>query len=221
MGPEWPTVNWNVLIGVDNDIHSDNTAAENYPSRSATPNDGIASPYVSQLTLSNRPAHSFHTAHSREIIRPNPYSAAEAPAAAATRVSAFAANASLSGSEEPNEEGGQYFSCPVADCRKRYKFKGDLKFHAFHKHPEISNLPEIISRPKSSKTDKPYPCPMRACNCGYFWKRDLRRHVQSKHPEVRYSAELYDTEGSLSNSVLKFDDKNMCTFNVSVAAPRR
>jgi len=75
------------------------------------------------------------------------------------------------------------WACPVSNCGKSYRFKGDLKYHVKRKHPERMDLPSTISKPRSAKEGKSYPCPVATCACGFKWARDLRRHIKTKHPE--------------------------------------
>jgi len=86
------------------------------------------------------------------------------------------------------------WSCPVPGCGKSYRFKGDLKYHAKRKHPDLLDLPSTISKPRSAKEGKSFPCPVPTCSCGFKWARDLRRHVKTKHPESR------DDEASTSST---------------------
>jgi hypothetical protein len=82
-----------------------------------------------------------------------------------------------SGSEEEDRP----WKCPVEGCGKTYRFKGDLKYHAQHKHMELPDLPAQISRPRSDKVGKEYPCPWQSCASGFKWERDLKRHIKVKH----------------------------------------
>jgi hypothetical protein len=74
--------------------------------------------------------------------------------------------------------------CPVVNCGKRYRRKGDLKYHITNKHPQHAQLAEVISRAKSEKDGKDFPCPIPDCKCGFKWHRDLKRHMKGKHAEV-------------------------------------
>lgn len=80
-------------------------------------------------------------------------------------------------------EDSRDWACPVSNCGKSYRFKGDLKYHVKRKHPERLDLPSTISKPRSAKEGKSYPCPVATCACGFKWARDLRRHIKTKHPE--------------------------------------
>lgn len=80
-------------------------------------------------------------------------------------------------------EDSRDWACPVPNCGKSYRFKGDLKYHVKRKHPERTDLPSTISKPRSAKDGKTYPCPVATCACGFKWARDLRRHIKTKHPE--------------------------------------
>jgi len=80
-----------------------------------------------------------------------------------------------------SEEEDRPWKCPVDGCGKTYRFKGDLKYHAQHKHMELPELPSQISRPRSDKIGKEYPCPWQSCASGFKWERDLKRHIKVKH----------------------------------------
>jgi hypothetical protein len=80
--------------------------------------------------------------------------------------------------------------CPVENCTKSYRRKGDLKFHVIRKHPNYTALPGLISKPKSDKSGKSYPCPIPWCKCGYKWPRDLQRHIESKHKDEDIPADV-------------------------------
>jgi len=102
-------------------------------------------------------------------------------------------------SASPAEESRDW-ACPVSNCGKSYRFKGDLKYHVKRKHPERLDLPSTISKPRSAKEGKTYPCPVATCACGFKWARDLRRHIKTKHPEN----EDESSSGSSSSTRSKF-----------------
>ena len=64
------------------------------------------------------------------------------------------------------------------------RHKGDLKSHVQKIHKEESELPNAISKPRSTKVEKAFQCPMPHCNCGYDRHRDLLRHYRLKHMEL-------------------------------------
>jgi len=76
----------------------------------------------------------------------------------------------------------QCFVCPVPSCQRPYRRKGDLKVHVKKKHPDHIDLPDLISRPRSTKANKPFPCPIDGCPCGFLRYRGLQRHFRKKHP---------------------------------------
>src|SRR5689334_5093966 len=52
----------------------------------------------------------------------------------------------------------------ICPCGKRYRYKGDLKYHVEKKHPTHVNDPKyIFGRPKSTRDNKPYGCPNESC----------------------------------------------------------
>jgi hypothetical protein len=105
------------------------------------------------------------------------------------------------------------------------RYKGDLKVHAARKHKQLANLPEQISRPRSSRESKPFGCPISSCNCGYERHRDLLRHIRTKHMEIcnDYRARArVDSAGEESSSthaliaMLK-ETQSYCLFGICAA----
>jgi hypothetical protein len=99
-------------------------------------------------------------------------------------------------------------SCPIPQCNKSYRRKGDLKFHVIHKHPNFATLPTSISKPKSDKEGKNFPCPVPDCKCGFKWHRDLRRHFKTKHQELSSQLEAYEQmDREEEEEDVQFDEK--------------
>lgn len=87
---------------------------------------------------------------------------------------------------EGNERADELESlkCPVKGCSRKYKYKGDLKWHIKHKHPSHITLADLISKPRSSKLNKEFPCPSEDCVCGYQRRREWLRHLRQKHLDL-------------------------------------
>jgi len=116
--------------------------------------------------------------------------------------------------ELPNLDDQVLHVCPVQNCGRRYKHKGDLKFHCREKHRDFKELPGSISGTKSTKDGKTYACPVHNCPCGYKWKRDLRRHLFSKHPEVEANVPGKRLRLTKPIQEVTFDKYNMCKFDI-------
>ncbi len=68
--------------------------------------------------------------------------------------------------------------CPLTECQRRYRRKGDLKVHVKNHHAALLSL---VSRPKSTRVDKPVGCPFPSCPSGFTRKNALYRHLRNKH----------------------------------------
>lgn len=93
------------------------------------------------------------------------------------------------------------FVCPLPNCRRTYRRKGDLKVHVKKKHPSYVELPDQISKPRSSRLNKPFPCPVEDCPCGFMRQRGLQRHFRKKHPQLVDSFALNSRSYSPSSVV--------------------
>jgi len=76
--------------------------------------------------------------------------------------------------------------CPLLECNCVYTRKGDLKFHFKQKHQDsmeilYSSFP-MLSRNRSTKSNKTYVCPIPSCPCGYGRLCDLKNHFVLRHP---------------------------------------
>lgn len=78
------------------------------------------------------------------------------------------------------------FVCPIEQCPRRYRRKGELKTHMLQKHTaaQVAAYPDIIAS-RSSAEGKPYVCPYPACadTHGYQRPHGLRRHLRQMHAE--------------------------------------
>jgi hypothetical protein len=75
------------------------------------------------------------------------------------------------------------YRCPLSTCQRTYRRKGDLKVHCKKKHPDRLDLPDLISKPRSTRQGKAFLCPEPGCPCGFMRQRGLLRHYRKKHPE--------------------------------------
>jgi len=111
--------------------------------------------------------------------------------------------------EDEELRGSVGFICPLSSCQRLYRRKGDLKVHVKKKHSDCADLPDLISRPRSSRLGKPYPCPVLGCPCGFLRARGLQRHCRKKHPALALSSSIIDDEEEGSSSTaakpLKYD----------------
>jgi len=80
-------------------------------------------------------------------------------------------------------KGHGLYRCPLASCQRTYRRKGDLKVHCKKKHPDHLELPDLISKPRSTRSGKAFLCPEPGCPCGFMRQRGLIRHYRKKHPE--------------------------------------
>jgi hypothetical protein len=103
------------------------------------------------------------------------------------------------------------FTCPLPDCGRKYRRKGDLKVHCVTKHPGMTALHRSISTPKSTKDGKTYPCPVESCRCGFKWERDLRRHIKGKHMPQKSDSRA---PKAWARRPVEFNDLNMCRWKI-------
>lgn len=86
----------------------------------------------------------------------------------------------LTASSTGSEPESASYVCPIPNCDRTYRRKGDLKQHVMAKH-ENSEIAANISPARSSKEGKPFPCPEESCPSGYQRQADLMRHQKKKH----------------------------------------
>jgi hypothetical protein len=104
------------------------------------------------------------------------------------------------------------FTCPLPECGRKYRRKGDLKVHCVTKHPGMIALHRSISTPKSTKEGKAFPCPVESCRCGFKWERDLRRHIKGKHMPQREDSSR--PPKAWARRPVEFNDLNMCRWKL-------
>jgi len=104
------------------------------------------------------------------------------------------------------------FTCPLPECARKYRRKGDLKVHCVTKHPGMVSLHRSISTPKSTKEGKAFPCPVPSCRCGFKWERDLRRHIKGKH--MPQKSDPTRPPKGWPRLPVEFNDLNMCRWSV-------
>ena len=93
-------------------------------------------------------------------------------------------NRSSDAKRKVKDQKNKAYICPITDCGRRYKYRGDLASHfrkKHHKNPSYASLAGKIFTPRSSKIGKPFPCPFESCPSGFAWERDCQRHVKLKH----------------------------------------